>query len=56
MDQWSLKNMYQQWADGQTDAAQRWLDFVEMAARVHCTTPDHVMKELQKCRWFLKGE
>ena len=56
MDQWSLKHMYQQWADGQTDAAYRWLDFVEMAARVNSTTADQVMKELQKCRWFIQGE
>ena len=48
--------MYQQWADGQTDAAYRWLDFVEMAARVNSTTADQVMKELQKCRWFIQGE
>jgi len=56
MDQWTLKNMYQQWADGQTNAAQRWLDFVEMAARVHGTTADQIMKELQKCSWFLRGD
>ena len=51
-----LQEMYQQWIQGQSDVAQRWLDFVEMAARVHRTTPDHIMKELQKCRWFLKGD
>ena len=51
-----LQEMYQQWADGQTDVAQRWLVFVEMAARVYCTTPDQVMKELQKCSWFIRGE
>ena len=56
MDQWTLKNMYQQWADGQSDVASRWLDFVEMAARVYGITPDQVMKELQKCQWFLRGE
>ena len=56
MDQWTLKNMYQQWADGQSDVASRWLDFVEMAARVYGTTPDQVMKELQKCQWFIRGE
>jgi hypothetical protein len=56
MDQWMLKNMYQQWIQGQSNAAQRWLDFVEMAARVNCTTADQVMKELQKCSWFLKGD
>ena len=51
-----LQEMYQQWADGQSDVARRWLEFVEMAARVHRITPDQVMKELQKCSWFLKGE
>lgn len=56
MDQWTLKNMYQQWANGQTDVASRWLDFVEMAAQAQGTTADQIMKELQKCSWFLRGE
>jgi len=56
MDQWTLKNMYQQWADGQTDVASRWLDFVEMAAQAQGTTADQIMKELQKCSWFLQGD
>jgi hypothetical protein len=56
MNQWLLKSMYQQWADGQEDLGSRWLNFVEMAARTYCTTNDEVMKELQKCSWFIKED
>jgi hypothetical protein len=56
MDQWMLKNMYQQWIQGMENHANRWLDFIEMAARVNNTTADQVMKELQKCSWFIRGE
>ena len=38
------------------DYAHYWLDFVEMAARVNQTTAEEVMKELQKCSWFVKGD
>jgi len=56
MDRRFLQTIYQQWADGQTDAQSRWLDFVEMAARVNGTTADVVMQELQKCYWFKWGD
>jgi hypothetical protein len=46
-----LQEMYQQWACGQ-NARARWLDFVEMAARVNGTTADVMMRELQKHKWF----
>jgi hypothetical protein len=48
--------MYQQWHQGMNDYAQHWIDFVEMAARVNGTTADQIMKELQKCIWFKKGD
>jgi hypothetical protein len=49
--------MYQQWGDGQTHVGERWLEFVEMAARVNGTTADVMMRELQKYHWFLwKGD
>jgi hypothetical protein len=47
--------MYQQWIQGVEDYAHHWIDFVEMAAREHSTTADQIMKELQKCVWFRKG-
>lgn len=56
MDRRFLEIMYQQWQQGMTDYANRWIDFVEMAARVNGTTADQIMKELQKCSWFIKGD
>lgn len=56
MDRRFLETMYQQWSQGMNDYAHHWIDFVEMAARVHGTTADQVMKELQKCSWFIKGD
>jgi hypothetical protein len=56
MDHRFLQTIYQQWADGQTNAQARWLDFVEMAAKINGTTADVVMKELQKCHWFKWGD
>ena len=57
IDKRSLEIMYQQWQQGMEDYAYRWLDFEEMAARVNNTTADRIMKELQKCQWFIiKGD
>lgn len=55
IDRRQLEIMYQQWIQGVEDYAHHWIDFVEMAAREHSTTADQVMKELQKCVWFKKG-
>lgn len=55
MDRRFLEIMYQQWIQGMNDYAHHWLDFVEMAACVNGTTADQVMKELQKCSWFVRG-
>jgi len=56
IDQRHLHIMYQQWMQGMNDYAHRWLDFVEMAARANDTTADEIMRELQKCYWFNKGD
>ena len=55
IDRRQLEIMYQQWIQGVEDYAHHWIDFVEMAARDQSTTADQVMKELQKCVWFRKG-
>jgi hypothetical protein len=47
-----LQEMYQQWQQDNQSYVHRWLDFVEMAARVNGTTADAMMRELQKHRWF----
>ena len=54
VDQHQLEQMYQQWIQGMNDYAYRWIDFVEMAAKVNGTTADQIMRELQKCTWFIK--
>jgi hypothetical protein len=51
-----LEIMYQQWLQENDRYIERWIDFVEMAARDNATTADQIMKELQKCYWFRKGE
>ena len=56
VDQHQLEQMYQQWIQGMNDYAYRWIDFVEMAAKVNGTTADQIMRELQKCTWFIKGD
>jgi hypothetical protein len=56
IDMRSLEVMYQQWIQGNDAYVRRWVDFVELAAREYATTGDQIMKELQKCTWFRKGE
>jgi len=47
-----LQMMYQQWSDGQTNIASRWIDFIELASRSTGLAQDQLMRELQKCYWF----
>lgn len=56
VDQHQLEQMYQQWIQGMNNYAHHWIDFVEMAAKVNGTTADQIMRELQKCTWFIKGD
>lgn len=56
IDRRQLEIMYQQWVQENDRYVERWIDFVEMVARDHYTTADQIMKELQKCYWFRKGE
>ena len=56
VDRRQLEIMYQQWIQGMNDYAHHWIDFVEMAAKVNGTTADQIMRELQKCTWFIKGD
>lgn len=44
--------MYQQWCDGQSNAATRWMDFINMASRNSGIQTEILMKELFKCSWF----
>jgi len=47
-----LQTMYQQWSDGQQDAAGRWLDFIEFAARHTRHTQEEIRESLKKTYWF----
>jgi hypothetical protein len=55
MSERELKNMYQQWSQGNDDYNFRWLDFVEMAARHFKQPENEVLRELQKHYWFVKN-
>ena len=52
-----LQTMYQQWCQGNADAAFRYIDFIEMASKQTGVAQDQLMRELQKCYWFnIQGE
>jgi hypothetical protein len=57
MDMRFLQSIYQQWCQGQTNAAFRYIDFLEMASKQMGIAQDQLMRELQKCYWFeYKGD
>ena len=56
MDIRFLQTMYQQWSDGQSNATARYIDFLEMASKQTGIAQDQLMRELQKCLWFKRGE
>jgi len=56
MDMRFLQTMYQQWAHGQSNAAVRYIDFLELASKQTGHAQDQLMRELQKCYWFKRGE
>jgi len=47
-----LQMMYQQWSDGQSDIASRWVDFIEFAARHSNHDTEELRGALQKTYWF----
>jgi len=51
-----LQMMYQQWCQGVEDAAFRYVDFLEMASKQTGVAQDQLMRELQKCYWFKRGD
>ena len=56
MDQRYLEHIYQQWSHGMSNASDRWIEFIELAARQTGSAQDEVMRELQKYSWFKWGE
>jgi hypothetical protein len=51
-----LQMMFQQWSNGQSDCSNDCTNFVEMAARHNNTTPEKMLEELKKYRWFPKAD
>ncbi len=51
-----LHKMYQAWQQGNDNYVYDWARFVEWAAQWNNTTGDAIMRELQTCYWFKKGE
>ena len=47
-----FQTVYQQWSDGQTNIAARWVDFVELVSRMSKVPQDEVARQLQKTNWF----
>ena len=51
-----LQQVYQQWSDGQSNLASRAVDFIELAHRLTGVPKDQLMRDLQRCSWFQRGE
>lgn len=56
MDMRFVQSMYQQWCQGNDNAAFRYIDFIEMASKQLNVAQDQLMRELQKCHWFEQGD
>jgi predicted transposase YbfD/YdcC len=52
----ALQQMYQAWQQDNEDYIYRWVDFIEHAARILNQQQDEIMRELQKCAWFIRGD
>lgn len=47
-----LQMMYQQWSDGQSMLTNRWLDFIDFAARHTHQSKEEIEQALKKTYWF----
>lgn len=54
MPETELLKMYQAWMQDNENFARDWLEFLEWSAEWNKTTPDEMMRELQKYYWFIK--
>jgi hypothetical protein len=52
MDIRFLQTIYQQWSDGQSDVAARWVEFIEFASKQLHQDQETLRRELQKTHWF----
>ena len=56
MDYRFYQIMYQQWSNGQSNPASRYMDFIKMASKQGGINPDTLKKELIRCSWFKHTE
>jgi len=47
-----LQMMYQQWSDGQSMLTNRWIDFIEFAARHTNKSQEEIEQALKRTNWF----
>lgn len=47
-----LQMMYQQWSDGQTMLANRWIDFIDFAAKHTHRSKEELEEALKRTYWF----
>lgn len=47
-----LQTVYQQWMQGQEEYTYRWVEFVQLAARIQAVSIEAAEEELKQCRWF----
>jgi hypothetical protein len=52
MNEYVVRDMYQQWQQGCDDYANSWVVFVELAAKEFRENEDEVIRQLQKYSWF----
>ena len=48
--------MYQAWIQENSNYIQEWYDFVIWAAKWNRTTTDDMLKQLENCKWFERGD
>lgn len=51
-----LHRMYQAWQQGNDNYVRDWHNFVEWAAKWNNTTNEKILQDIEKCRWFKKGD
>jgi len=51
-----LQKMYQAWQQGNENYVRDWYSFVEYASRWNRETIEQTLEQLNKCRWFKKGD
>jgi len=50
----NLIHIYQQWQQGNENYVGRYMEFVEMVARMHNITPEESLSLLENTYWFRK--